>query len=180
MLCKGDQLLGIFLGIPKVLEVWSTSSHHSLPSTSRDHAGDKPSTSNSKGHGKKRIFKLPCKLCEGNDPIHLFPLLFDTSKELENLTSSYPHLPDGYQKISLDPLLVDQVIYRKSYLVKPTLSESESLESIIHQPSVERMVDLAPPSVNYTFSVESEPISGSSHFLSFECTGGKSSHSQGA
>jgi hypothetical protein len=88
-------------GIPKVLEVWSTGSHRPLSSASGDHAGDKPSTSNSKVHGKKGKVKFPCKLCEGNHPIHLCPLMDEASKELENLTASQPHLPTGYQSFPL-------------------------------------------------------------------------------
>ena len=51
-ICKGDHLLWEFHGIPKILEVWSIGSHQPLSSTSRDHAGDKPSTSDNKDHGK--------------------------------------------------------------------------------------------------------------------------------
>ena len=80
MLCKGDHLLQNCLGIPKVLDVWSTGSHQPLSSTFDDNVGDKPSTSNSKSHGKKGKVKFPYKLCEGNHPIHLFPLLDEASK----------------------------------------------------------------------------------------------------
>lgn len=71
MLCKGDHLLRDCFGIPKVLEVWSTSSHQPLSSTSGNHASDKSSTNDSKVHGKKCKVKFPCKLHEGNHPIHL-------------------------------------------------------------------------------------------------------------
>lgn len=87
-----------------------------------DHVGDKPSTSESKAHGKKGKVKFPCKLCEGNQPIHLCPLMDEASKELENLTASQPSLPTGYRKCSPYPLLVDPVIDQNSYLVNPTLS----------------------------------------------------------
>jgi len=75
-------------------------------------------------------------LCEGNHPIHLCPLLDEAYKELENLTASQPCLPVDYQKLSLDPSLVDQLIDQKPYLVNATLSESESRESIPNQPLV--------------------------------------------
>ena len=48
------------------------------------------------------------------------------------------------------------MINQKPSLVNPTLSESESYESILDQPLVEKMVDLAPPSVNRNFPIESE------------------------
>ena len=48
------------------------------------------------------------------------------------------------------------MIDQNSSLVNPTLSESESNESILDQPLVEKMVELTPPSVNRTFPVESE------------------------
>jgi len=131
--------------------VWSIGSHRPLSSASGNHARGKPSTS--KAHGKKWKVKFPCNLCEGNHPIHLFPLMDEASKELENLAASQPHLPASYRKLSPDPLLIDQ----KSCLVNPTLSKSESREFILDQSLVEKMVDLAPPSVNRTFSIESEP-----------------------
>ena len=108
MLCKGDHLLQNCPGIPKVLEVWSTGSHRPLSSTSGAHVGDKPSTS--KSHGKKGKVKFPYKLCEGNHPIHLFPLLDEASKELENLIASQPRLPTRYRKFFPDPSLVYHVI----------------------------------------------------------------------
>lgn len=86
MLCKGNHLLRDYPGILKVLEVWSTSSHQPSSSASRDHAGDTPSTSDSKVHGKKGKIKFPCRLCEGNHHIHLFPYMDEASKVLETLT----------------------------------------------------------------------------------------------
>jgi len=121
MLCKGDHVLQSCHSIPKVLEVWSTGSHKPLSLASGDHVGDKPSTSNSKAHRKKGKVKFPCKLCEGNHPIHLYLLMDEASKELENLTASQPHFPDGYRKLSPNPSLVDAVIDQKSYLVNPSL-----------------------------------------------------------
>ena len=81
----------------------------------------------------------------------------EASKELENLIASQPHLLVGYQNISPNPSLVDPVIDQKSSLVNPTLSESDSCESALDQPLVEKPVDLAPPLFNRTFPVESEP-----------------------
>ena len=81
----------------------------------------------------------------------------ESSKELENLTTSQPHLLAGYWKLSPDPSLVDLVIDQNSPFLNPTLSENESCESVLNQPLVEKTVDLTPPLVNYTFLVESEP-----------------------
>ena len=53
MLGNGDHLLRGCLGITKVIEVWPISSHQPFSSDSQDHAGNKPSTSDSKVHGKK-------------------------------------------------------------------------------------------------------------------------------
>ena len=63
----------------------------------------------------------------------------------------------AYRKLSSDPSLVDPVIDQNSSVVNPTLSKSESRESFLDQTLVEKLVDLTPPSVNYTFLVESEP-----------------------
>lgn len=90
-------------------------------------------------------------------PVTFCPLLDEASKELENLTTSQPCLSVGYQKISHDPPLVDLVIDQKPSLVNPALFESESRESILNQPLVEKTIDLAPPLVKCTFLVESEP-----------------------
>lgn len=157
MLCKGDHLLWNCPSIPKVLEVWSTSPHRPLSSTFGHHASDKPSTSNSKSHGKKGNVKFMSKLCEGNHPIHLCHLMDEDSKELENLTISQPNLPTRYRKLSRDPLLVDPMFDRKSSLVNPTLSKSESCKFVLEQPLFEKPVDLTPTSVNHTYLVESEP-----------------------
>ena len=52
--------------------------------TSGDHVGDTPSTSDSKVHGIKGKVKFPCRLCEGNHPIHLCPYLDEAKKVLDN------------------------------------------------------------------------------------------------
>ena len=66
-----------------------------MSSTSGDHVGDKPSTSGSKVHGKKGKVKFPCRLCEGNHPIHLFPYLDEAQKVLDNHPASLQRLPSG-------------------------------------------------------------------------------------
>lgn len=80
----------------------------------------------------------------------------EASKELENNTTSQPHLSVGYQKLSLNPSLVDQLTNRKPYLVNLALFEKESCEFVLNQTLAEKMVDLVLPSVNPTFLIESE------------------------
>lgn len=82
--CAGDHLLLNCLDIPQTLEEGSSRSHHPVSSTSGDHVGDTPSTSGSKVHGKKGNVKFPCRLCEGNHPIHLCPYLDEAKKVLDN------------------------------------------------------------------------------------------------
>lgn len=74
----------------------SIGSHEPLSSAFGDHAGDKPSTSNSKVHGKKGKVKFPYRLCEGNHPIHIFPYMDEDSKVLENITTSQPQFLANY------------------------------------------------------------------------------------
>jgi len=88
MLCRGDHLLRDCPNIPKVLEVWSTGSHCPLSSSSRDHDGEKSSTSDSKVHGQKDKLKFPSKLREGIIIFTFFPYIEEASKVLENLTYS--------------------------------------------------------------------------------------------
>lgn len=156
ILFKGDHLLRHCLGIPKVLEVWHIGSYRPSSLASGDHAGDKPSTSDSKIHGKKGKVKFPYKLCEGNHPIHLCTYMNEASKVLDNLKTSQSCLPTSYRKLSHDPSLADQVIDQNSSLVNPTLSECKSCEPIPDQQLVDKMVDSIPPSVHCIFPVESE------------------------
>ena len=80
----------------------------------------------------------------------------EASKVLEKLTISQPHLPVGYQNISPNPPLVDEVIDQNTNPVNPTLSERESHETVPIQPLVENMVESTPPSIDHTFPIESE------------------------
>lgn len=59
-----------------------------MSSTSGDHVGDRPSTSGSKVRGKKGKVKFPCRLCEGNNPIHLCPYLEEAQNVLDNHPAS--------------------------------------------------------------------------------------------
>jgi len=68
-LCKDDHLLRDCPGIPRVLEVWSRDP--ARPSSPSESHGDATlSVGNTKGKGTIRI---PCRLCEGNHPLHLCP-----------------------------------------------------------------------------------------------------------
>ena len=127
-----------------------------MSSTSGDHAGDTPSTSGSKFHGKKVKVKFPCRLCEGNHSIHLHPYLDESQKVLDNRPASLQLLPSGYKRLSLNPSLVDEVTDPNQLSIKPTLSECESHESIPDQSQVKEKIDPISPSVNRTFLAESE------------------------
>ena len=60
-------------------------------------------------------------------------------------------------RLSLNPSLVDELIDQNQPSIKPTLSESESYESIPHpNQQFKETVDPISPSVNCTFPVESE------------------------
>jgi hypothetical protein len=56
-ICKGDHFLRDFPGLPKVLEMWSSTS-----STLVEHSSDSPSTSDVKVGKKNRTAKFPCML----------------------------------------------------------------------------------------------------------------------
>ena len=101
-----------------------------MSSTYEDHVGDTPSTSDSKVHGQKGKVKLPCRLCEGNHPIHLCPYLDEAKKVLDNRPVSPQQLPSRNKKLSLNPSLVNKPTDQNQLSVKTTLSESESNESI--------------------------------------------------
>jgi hypothetical protein len=96
-LCKGDHFLRDCPGIPKLLEMWSSTSV-----ASADHANDTFSTSDVKVGKKKTTFKVPCMLCKGDHYSHLCPRMDEDSSLLEKL-----QLPKGYRNLSPNPLLVD-------------------------------------------------------------------------
>ena len=82
-LCKEDHLLCDCPGIPRVLELWSRDP--ACPSSSSGTHGDATlSAGNRKGKGKIRI---PYRLCEGNHPLHLCPLMDKAFVVLESLTA---------------------------------------------------------------------------------------------
>jgi hypothetical protein len=100
ILCKGDHFLRNFPGIPKVLEMWSSTS-----STPIGHADDTPSTSDVKVGKKKETVKFPCMLCKGDHYSHLCHRMNEASSLLVKL-----QLPPGYHNISTKSSLVDGMV----------------------------------------------------------------------
>jgi hypothetical protein len=143
-LCKGDHFMRDFPGIPKVLEMWSSTS-----SASARHAGDTPSTSDVKVGKKKATVKFPCMLCAGDHYSHLCPHMDKASSLLEKL-----QLPTGYCKISPNPSLVAR-------MVNPVPSPVSSVDQVVNlvSSSVEpltKVVDPVPSSISPTFHLKSE------------------------
>ena len=128
-----------------------------MSSTSRDHVGDTPSTCGSKFHGNKGKVKFPYRLCEGNHLIHICPYLDEDKKLLDNCPALPQRLSSGYRKLSLNPSLVDELTGQNQPSDKPTLSESESYESIPDQnQQVKETVDPISSLANCTFPEKSE------------------------
>jgi hypothetical protein len=99
-LCKGDHFLKDSPGLPKVLEMWSSTS-----SSPTGHDGDTPSASEIKFGKKNRTGKFPCLLCEGDHYSHLFPCMEKASYLLEKI-----QFPIVYRKISPKLSLVDELV----------------------------------------------------------------------
>jgi hypothetical protein len=144
-LCKGDHLLRNFPGLPKVLEMWSSTS---LVPTRHD--GDAPSTSDVKFGKKKTIAKFPYMLCKGDHYSHLCLRMDDDSSLLENL-----QLPIGYRKIPPNPSLVDGMVN----MVPSSISQIDQVVNLVSS-SVEpltKVVDPVPSSVIPTLHMNSDP-----------------------
>jgi hypothetical protein len=134
-LCKGDHFLKDCPGLPKVLEMWSSTS-----SALVGHVGDAPSTSDTKFGKKKRTVKFPFMLCEGDHYAHLCPRMNEASSLLEKL-----QLPTSYRNISPNPSLfyglvnlipspislVDQVVNLVSSSVEPLTKVVDPVLSLI-------------------------------------------------
>jgi hypothetical protein len=99
-LCKGDHFLRDFLGLPKVLEMWSSTS-----STPIENASYTPLTCDVKVGKKNRTIEFPCILCEDDHYSHLSPRMDEASYLLEKI-----QIPTSYHKISPKPSLVDGMI----------------------------------------------------------------------
>jgi hypothetical protein len=143
-LCKGDQFLRDFPGIPKFLEVWS-----SMSSTPARHASDAPSTSDIKVGKKKTSVKFPCMLCEGDHYSHLFPHMDEASSLLEKI-----QLPTGYRNISPNPSLVDGMVNLVPSPVSP-VDQVVNLVSSLVEP-LTKVANPVPSSINPTFHLKSE------------------------
>jgi hypothetical protein len=143
-LCKGDHLLRDCLGLPKVLEMWS-----SMSSASAGHGGDIPSTSDLNVGKKKTTIKFPCMLCEGDYYSHLCPHMDEASSLLEKI-----QLPTGYHNISPNPSLVDGMVNPVPSLVIPV----DRVVNLVSS-SVEPLTKIDDPvssSINPTFRLKSE------------------------
>jgi hypothetical protein len=163
-LCKGDHFLMDFPGIPKVLEMCSSTS-----SASVGHADDTPSNSDVKVAKKKTTAKFSCMLCKGDHYSHLCPRMDEASSLLEKI-----QLPKGYRKISDNPSLVDglvnlvpslvslvdQVVNLVSSSIEPQTQVVDPIPSLIiptlHQKSVTQVVNLFSSSVDPTLPLESD------------------------
>jgi hypothetical protein len=108
-LCKAEHFLRDFHGLPKVLEMWSSTSL-----TSTRHVGDSPSTSDVKFGKKKTTIKFPCMLCKGDHYSHLCPRMDEDSSLLKKI-----QLPIGYRNIYPNPLLFDGLVNPVPSLVNP-------------------------------------------------------------
>jgi hypothetical protein len=99
-LCNDDEFLRDFPGLPKVLEMWSSTS-----SASVRHVGDAPSTSDAKVGNKRTTIKFPCMLCKGDHYSHLCPHIDKASSLLKKIQLSI-----DYHNISPNPSLVDGLV----------------------------------------------------------------------
>ena len=87
-------------------------------------------TSFDKAHKKQGKITNPCKLCEGNHPIHLCPYMDEAKRVLEDPMVCTPYLPIGYQKLSSSLLLVDSKVSQELSLVSPTPPKIQIQESV--------------------------------------------------
>jgi hypothetical protein len=94
---------------------------------SDQHVDDFPSTSHNIVGKKKSRAKFPCMLCKGHHLTHLFPRMDKASKLLEDMTVSQPQLPVAYQKLSLNPPVVDGMIN----LVPPSVSPIDQVVNLV-------------------------------------------------
>ena len=151
-LCKDDHLLRDCPGIPRVLEVWSHDP--ACPSSSYEAHGD---ATLSVGNGKKKgKIRFPCKLCEGNHPLHLCSLRDKASAFLESLIAPSPQLPDGDQHLSatIDRSPVDEEIALNPSLVQAPLPKLGCAKPVPDQPLVGQSVESSSPPVDHFVSEE--------------------------
>jgi hypothetical protein len=143
-LCKGNHFLRDCPGIPKVLEMCSSTS-----SSSVGHVGDAPSNSDVKVGKNKITVKFHCMLCKFDHYSHLCLCMDKASSLLEKI-----QLPKGYHKLSPNPSLVDG-------LVNLVLSPVNLVDQVVNLVSslvetLTKVVDIVPSSIIPTFHLESE------------------------
>jgi hypothetical protein len=153
-LCKGSHLLKYCYGLSKVLKVWSTTPRQPMLSTSEQHVDDIPSTSRDTVRKKKSRVKFPCRLCGGSHQTHLFPYMDEASKLLEDVTISQPQILSSYNKLTLNPPVVDGMINLVPLLVS-LVDQVVNLVTSLVEP-VDKVVDPIPFSVDPTLPLETE------------------------
>jgi hypothetical protein len=153
-LYKGSHLLKECHSLSKAIEAWSTHPRQPTSLASEQHADKPPSTSHGTVGKKKSRVKFPCMLCKGSHLTHLCPHMDETSKLLEDMTVSQPHLPAAYRKLSLNPPIVDGMITLIPSLVNPVDHVTNLVTSLVEP--IDKVVDLIPSSINPTLPSESE------------------------
>jgi hypothetical protein len=142
-LCKGDHFLRDCSGIPKVLEIWSSTSLASVI-----HVDNTPSNSDVTVGKKKKIVKFPCMLCKGDHYSHLCPCMDEAYSLLGKL-----QLPKGYRKLSPNPSLVDGLANSIPSSVSP-VDQVVNLVSSSIEPQTQ-VVDPVPSSISPTLHQKS-------------------------
>jgi hypothetical protein len=153
-LCKGRHLLKECLGLPKVIEAWSTHPHQPMSLASEQHVDDLPSTSHDTVGKKKSRVKFPCMLCKGSHLTHLCSRMDEASKLLEDMTVSQPQLPAAYRNLSLNPPIVDGMITSVPLPVNQVDHFVNLVTSLVEP--VDKVVDPIPSSINLVLPSESE------------------------
>jgi hypothetical protein len=121
---------------------------------SEQHADNLPSTSHDIVGKKKSRVKFSCRLYGGSHQTHLFPLMDEASKLLEEMTIYQPQFPVYYRRLSLNPPVVDGMII----LVLSSISLVDQVVNLVMSlvEPFDKVVDLIPYSVDPTLSLESE------------------------
>jgi hypothetical protein len=122
--------------------------------TSKQHADDFSSTSHDIVGKTKSRTKFLCMLCKQSHLNHLFPHMEEASKFLEDMTVSQPQLPVAYQKLSLNPPVVDGMINLSPSSVSPVDQVVNLVMSLVEL--VDQVVDPIPSSVDLTLPLESD------------------------
>jgi hypothetical protein len=153
-LCKGSHILKDFPGLSKVIEAWSTHPRQPMSSTSEQHVDDLPLTSQDTVGKKKHRFKLPYMLCRGSHPTHLFPRIDEALKLLEDMTFSQPQLLASYQRLTVNPAVVNGMINLVPSSTSLVIQVANMVTSLVEP--FEKAVDPIPSLVDTTLPLESE------------------------